>query len=123
MARRWRLSSGKSVEYKASMVMDLQGEREKWVTIRKTEWEEIRKVKKREGSWQLKMGLEKRVGREKREKERKERKTKKKEEKKRGKNKKGKGSVVAHMWEKKGEKQGRNKKRKRKEEKNKVKIK
>ena len=79
MARRWRLSSGKSVEYKASMVMDLQGEREKWVTIRKTEWEEIRKVKKREGSWQLKMGLEKRVGREKREKERKERKTKRKE--------------------------------------------
>ena len=114
MARRWRLSSGKSVEYKASMVMDLQGEREKWVTIRKTEWEEIRKGKKREGSWQLKMGLEKRVGREKREKERKERKTKKKEEKKRGKNKKGKGSVVAHMWEKKRWKTRKEQKKKKK---------
>ena len=36
MARRWRLSGG---EYGAAMVMDLQGEREKWVTRRKIEGE------------------------------------------------------------------------------------
>ena len=39
MAHWWQLSSGESVEYGAAMVMDLQGEREKWVIRRKMKGE------------------------------------------------------------------------------------